>query len=530
MRRVLAVAVAGLLVVGLVPSAAAASAAAALPRNAFTGSFDFVDPGTAAVVGHVTATFNEAVEQEHVTGGLTITWKHGNPRSGTTARTSTATLLQGAFWAADFGDLGHASAGRVYGLLCDHPGQTPCDDFAMVFARPDDHSKPNWVGFSAPSSDWCCGGLWYPVGKGTFALSYVRPTPDPPILQRDGTELTLGGHPFHEISFNAYNLLELWLDGQAQTARDELHALRANGFRVVRVMASPYWYGQFEDVFFDTDPAAQAAKRDAYFAQFDELLAAADANGIRIVADLMWNVENLGALGDHSVLLGMTDRTSPSRKRVEDYMTAVVSRYASRPTIAMWEIGNEWNLGADIQWPQFNYTSDDLAATYAQLAAMIKEIDPVHLVTTGDSAPRAWAMHLLRAVRAGLPVDWSTLDTAADLTEYLALVNPAPIDVVSIHYYDDAMISLGGTLGSPDNLKFFLDRATAMGMPLFVGEIGCTAAVGCLDGGTAALPMLRTTLPVLQTLRLPLTLYWNFDPGVPARAIDWIAEANQAVH
>jgi len=515
--------------VGLVPSAAAASAAAAQPRNAFTGSFDIVDPGTAAVVGHVTATFNEAVEQQHVTGGLTITWKHGNPRSGTTARTSTATLLQGAFWAADFGDLGHARAGRVYGLLCDHPGQTPCDDFAMVFVRPDDHSKPNWVGFSAPSSDWCCSGLWYPVGKGRFALSYVRDTPDPPILQREGTQLTLGGHPFHEISFDAYNLLELWLGGQGQTARDELHALRANGFRVVRVMASPYGASQFEDVFFDADPAAQAAKREAYFAQFDELLAAADANGIRIVADLVWNVANLGDLGGHSVRLGMTDRTSLGRQRVEGYMRAVVSRYAYRPTIAMWEIGNEWNLGADIQWPQFDYTSDDLAATYAQLAAMIKEVDPSHLVTTGDSAPRPSAMHLLRAVRAGLPVDW-TPDTAADLTEYLALVNPAPIDVMSIHYSDDAMTELGGTLGSPANLSLFLNEATAKGMPLFVGEIGCFQSVVCVNSGTAALPMLRTTLPVLTKLRLPLTLYWNFDPGVPTRAIDWIADANRAVH
>ena len=439
MRRVCAVAVAGLLVVALVPSAAAAP-----PRNAFTGSFDIVDQGTAAVVGHVTATFNEAVEQQQVTGGLTITWTHGNPRSGSTARTSTATLLQGVFWAADFGDLGHASAGRVYGLLCDHPGQTPCDDFAMVFVRPDDRSKPNWVGFSAPSSDWCCSGLWYPVGKGTFALSYVRDTPDPPILQRRGRNSPSGAIHSTRSASTPTTSSSSGSAVRRRRRRDELHALRANGFRVVRVMASPYGADQFKDVFFDADPDVQAAKREAYFAQFDELLAAADANGIRIVADLMWNIDNLGALGDHSVLLGMTDRTSLGRQRVEDYMRAVVSRYAYRPTIAMWEIGNEWNLGADIQEPQFGYTSDDLAATYAQLAAMIKTIDPVHLVTTGDSSPRAWAMHLRRAVLAGLPPDWSTLDTAADLTEYLALVNPEPIDVVSIHYYDDAITRSAG--------------------------------------------------------------------------------------
>ncbi len=42
--------------------------------------------------------------------------------------------------------------------------------------------------------------------------------------------------------------------------------------------------------------------------------------------------------------------------------------------------------------------------------------------------------------------------------------------------------------------------------------------------------MLRTTLPVLKKLRLLMTLYWNFDPSVPTQAIDWIADANQAVH
>ena len=42
--------------------------------------------------------------------------------------------------------------------------------------------------------------------------------------------------------------------------------------------------------------------------------------------------------------------------------------------------------------------------------------------------------------------------------------------------------------------------------------------------------MLLTTPSVLNKLRLPMTLYWDFDPGVPTQAIDWIADANQAVH
>jgi hypothetical protein len=117
-------------------------------------------------------------------------------------------------------------------------------------------------------------------------------------------------------------------------------------------------------------------------------------------------------------------------------------------------------------------------------------------------------MHLLRAVRAGQPVDW-TFDSASELTDYLRLMNPDPIDVVSIHYYDDAMISLGGTLGSPENLRFFANAAQEMGKPLFVGEIGLDADIHRYDT-QAGLDLLRATLPVLAELKLPLTLYWAF--------------------
>lgn len=513
-----------LLVASLTP---AASSAQRTPFNAFSGDFDLVVPGTSDVIAHVETSFKEATEQQHVSGGLQISWTNGNPRSGSSTRISTAQLLQALFWDGEFGDLGYGTAGRLVGVLCDYPGGT-CDDFAMGFVHPANTAFDDWVGFSVPTSSRCCDGLWYQAGKGTFDLDFVGPTPDPPLLGRDGPELILGGEPFHEISFDAYNLLELWLGGQGQVARDELHSLRGHGFRVVRVMASPYWATQIEDAFFDADPAAQADKRARYFAQFDALLDAADANGIRIVASLMWQVANLGELGGHTVRVGMTDGTSLGHQRVEEYIREVVGRYAGRPTIAMWEIGNEWNLGADIQWPQFDYTSDELGAYYAETATMIHEIDPWHLVTTGDSSPRPAAMHLLQAVREGRDVDW-TFDTADELAEYLVLINPEPIDVISIHYYDDAMISLGGTLGSPANLRYFKSVADQMGKPLFIGEIGCTAAVGCLDGGNAPLPMLRDTLPVLVELDLPLTLYWNYAPTVPTEAVRLIQHADRQV-
>jgi hypothetical protein len=528
MRRTVALLAAIALAVSLASPGAAAPPPATGQQNSFVGNFDLVEQGTTNVVGHVVANFREPTRAQLVPGTVDIYWTAGDPRSGSSARESHAQILEAWFW--DGSDPAPYQMARVIGTLCDYsrPQNGACDPFAMVFAKFPGATPATMVGFSVPGSTECCSGLWFDVGKGGFVLNYVGPTPEPAFLERAGTELVLGGQPFHEISFDAFDLLNMSLGGRASAARDQLATLGKLGFRVVRVMASPYDAPGIERLFFDEDAATQAAKRAEYFATFDALLDACDADGIRIVASLMWNVANIGELGGHSVRDGMTNPSSLGRQRVEEYIREVVTRYADRPTIAMWELGNEWNNGADIQWPEFGYTSDDLAAYYQATASLIRSIDARHLITTGDSSPRAAAMHLLRAVREGKEPDW-TPDTAAELTEYLALTNPDPIDVVSIHYYDDSMLSMGGTLGSPANLRFFKDVADQMGKPLFVGEIGCTAAVGCIDGGTAALPMLRETLPVLVDLKLPLTLYWNYAATVPTEAVRLIRQADRRV-
>jgi endo-1,4-beta-mannosidase len=358
----------------------------------------------------------------------------------------------------------------------------------------------------------------------------VRSTPSVPpspssstaigrFLTRQGSGLLLDGAPFHEISFDKFDLLHQFVVTEHGTwehdlphgvpaAEAALRSLHEHGFRVVRVNASPFYAGWFNDVFFDADPVRQTQKRREFFAAFDQMLDACDGHGILIVATLLWNVDNLGDLGGHSIRVGMTDATSLGRRRVEEYIREVVTRYRDRPTIAMWELGNEWNLGADIQWPQFDYTSDELAAYYQQTATLIRSIDSRHLITTGDSSPRPAAMHLLQAVRAGQAVDW-TSDSSSELTDYLRLVNPDPIDVISIHYYDDAMVSLGGTPGSAENLRFFANAAEEIGKPLFIGEIGLDASVQRYDT-KPGLDLLRATLPVIVELGLPLTLYWAF--------------------
>jgi len=371
-------------------------------------------------------------------------------------------------------------------------------------------------------------------------------------LTRQGSELFLAGKPFHELSFDKSDLLadfsptlgrDWGIDVQKSVpqAEEALRTLGEKGFRVVRVTTSPSYSGWFDDVFFDADPARQAQKRREFFAAFDQMLDACDRHGIRIVASLLWDIENLGDLGHRSLHEGLTDPASPGRVRFDQYARAVVSRYRDRPTIAMWELGNEFNLVADLQYTNApfgggpegdvhhpgplvrdardNFTSDELASFVREFATLIRSIDARHLITTGHSSPRPATMHLLRAVRAGQPVDW-TFDSAEELTAYLRLTHPDPIDVISIHYSDDSMVSLGGSLGTPDNLRFFATAATEIGKPLFVGEIGPYSKFAGYNT-VAALDELRATLPVLEELKLPLVMYWAFAPDLSLRQRDF---------
>ncbi|MHC4715471.1 MAG: glycoside hydrolase 5 family protein, partial [Planctomycetota bacterium] len=172
--------------------------------------------------------------------------------------------------------------------------------------------------------------------------------------------------------------------------------------------------------------------------------------------------------------------------------------------------GDRLRPGPVVRDRRNNFTSDDLTVACRDLAKLIRSIDPNHLITTGHSTPRPAAMHLLRAARKDTRrPDW-TKDTTPELAEYVWLTHPDPIDVISIHYYDDGMTAAGGRLGDPTNLRLFKRIADAIGKPLFVGEIGLHGQVPRVYDRPEAIAILRKTLPVLVELKIPLTLYWTY--------------------
>ncbi|MBN1125908.1 MAG: cellulase family glycosylhydrolase [Sedimentisphaerales bacterium] len=357
------------------------------------------------------------------------------------------------------------------------------------------------------------------------------------FLQRQGTELVLDGRPVRMVSVNKYDLFGQFVlegivpmpAGQRQKAVEALDELAAHGFKIIRVNCSPYWAGWWQQAWFDEDPAEQQRKRERYLQRFDTMIRECAKRDIRIIALLCWYVGNLADLGHHDLHEGITNAQSQARRRLDEYIRAVVLRYKDSPAIAMWEIGNEWNLDADLQFPQGvlkpvpaslapapvvrdgrnNFTSDELAQCVGQIAAFIKSLDSNHLVTTGHSSPRPAAMHLLKAVRAGKPKDWAQ-DNEAELEQYFRLSHPDPIDVISIHFYGEAMSALGKAKGDVSNIAVYKRIADRIGKPLLIGEIGLHEEIGDDYSTPEAIALVQKQLAAVTSARIPITLYWTF--------------------
>jgi len=130
-------------------------------------------------------------------------------------------------------------------------------------------------------------------------------------------------------------------------------------------------------------------------------------------------------------------------------------------------------------------------------------------------------MHLLTAARANQPIDW-TRDTMEETIEYIRMTHPDPFDIISIHYYEEAMESFrseGGT-GNPDNLGLFMQASQQIAKPMIIGEIGMYKKMddaiedyrkpGCL-------PFVRACLREIVINKFPITLYWTYHDSILQR-------------
>ena len=345
------------------------------------------------------------------------------------------------------------------------------------------------------------------------------------ILRADHAQLFRGKLEFRNVGANIPDLFERYLSADDAGAETMLADAQSAGVRFVRCFGTTWGPERFG--LFETD-------RGRWLASFDRMLAAADKHGITVVPSLLFNIRMLPdyllrKTGKQEGVVGYLTPGTASNALAVAYVTALVTRYRSDARVLFWEIGNEYNLEADLslQWKSRPLaeapTSEQVRAFLAQIGGVIKRIDRRHLVTSGNSDMRPAAWHLREAMRAHkaavdpmkFPLDW-TKDTLPQYTEMIGFFSPPPLDLVSVHQYapdPQAPETSDVSWLLPDHahavlLSWARVAAQSLDKPLFVGEFGETFV---RDGKPQAAVWTQDFLTRIPLGTAPLAAVWAWE-------------------
>lgn len=299
-------------------------------------------------------------------------------------------------------------------------------------------------------------------------------------------------------------------------ARKAIADAASNSFAFVRVAVTGYNPHDGVDL---SDPTQNAllwwrAAPDQYWARMDAMFDELDAHGLRLVPSFVWNPFQFPVLAGDTLADFIGNPASASRRLLGQYVAQFIARYRRRPTILFYEMGNELNLQADLDLRarclrQFtpagcvahaNFSSGQLNAFAADIAALIRAADPSRPVTSGYALPRPAAAHLAaRPEFIPKGPDW-TQDSEAQFRAHIASMH-APFDLVSIHLYpgDVRWGNAAGTEGL--TLDAVAEAAAAAGKRVFVGEF--------TDSGAS--PFIATLLRHLAANRVAYAAVWVWE-------------------
>ena len=281
----------------------------------------------------------------------------------------------------------------------------------------------------------------------------------------DGTVLK-DGKPYRGIGVNYFDCFLRTLVHGGDTSYDEGFAtLAARGIPFVRFCATDFW---------PADMQLYLTNRVEYFRRLDGVVESARKHDIGLVPSLFWNDSTVpDVVGEPADQ--WANPASKTRTVMRDYVREIVTRYRDNPAIWAWEFGNEYSLRAGLPnakdnrpavqtslgTPASRSERDDLTFAMVQsafeaFATEVRKYDPHRLIVTGDSILRRSAWH---QAHEGT---W-TSDTPDQFAEMLESVNPAPIDAISLHLYEEQDWQ---RLGQATQVAHRLNK------PLFVGEFG----------------------------------------------------------
>ncbi len=316
-------------------------------------------------------------------------------------------------------------------------------------------------------------------------------------VSADGT-IMLAGKPFYAFGENNYGTYARWTeDYKKDWFRKSIPLFKEYNIPFIRCPFSgfgPDYYDRF-----DADPAK-------YLGMMDEVIKCAEENKLGLIVSIMWNDIAIPThCGEKRAAMG--DPNSKTVAYAKEYVRTVVEHLKDSPAVWGWEIGNEYNLGADLcdanmkEWAPgafvigemngFDYfTSVELIYFYTEIAKVIRSIDPDRLISNGNGEMRSFALaaHNEAALHTDKETHLWTVDftenTRDEFCEICDYYTPDPIDTFSFHFQHATLGSKEphyilehelfreGTLSLTDYLKAYAEAGRRMKKGVYFGEYG----------------------------------------------------------
>ncbi|KAI0044232.1 glycoside hydrolase family 5 protein [Auriscalpium vulgare] len=213
------------------------------------------------------------------------------------------------------------------------------------------------------------------------------------FVKTSGQKFTLNGSTFTVVGSNAYWIgLTALSTANINTAFANIAAtgatvVRTWGFNeVTSTSSSSYAYYQSWS---GSTPTVNYGSNG--LASFDNVVAAAKANGLRLIVALTNNWSDYGGMDVYvNQILGSGQphdyfySNSQVISAYKNYVKAFVGRYVNEPGILGWELANEPRCTGSTSAKSGSCTTSTITSWVSTLSSYIKSIDSNHLVGLGD--------------------------------------------------------------------------------------------------------------------------------------------------
>ena len=326
-------------------------------------------------------------------------------------------------------------------------------------------------------------------------------------LKSEGGRFFLDGKPYRGVGINYYDLFtRISAKPSDESTLEGLRKLAEAGIPFVRFNAGGFTERDWQRYL--DDPKG-------FLEPFDRVVRTAEEAGIGLIPSLFWNPIHQKTVGERREAWG--DPGSQTIALMRRYVADVVGRYKESPAIWAWELGNEWNLKADLpnaasfrkegEDERDDLESQQMAVAIKEFAAAVRKLDARRALITGHSHPRAQAWHNT-AERSWKP------DSIEQWREVILRDNTDAMDTIGLHIYGDTEAPETGGQWSTDWADYLTKLRTLADekkLPVFIGEFGL--AEGGKRNPEQVKERFREILKAMEDARVDMAAAWVYDLG-----------------